>query len=344
MIKLVQWRVPLFMLLTIAVYGIAVWLTHTPVLAQDAALVTAAVMADVLIGVPLLFYLLVARPHRMNWKTILPFLLVGYIVLRLALPAASQTYVQSVESLIAIVEIGALAFGLWKARQLYMTYCALRPQHHYPITALEQALQTTFRDIPLMAIVMTECALVFLALGGWFMRFIPRHATDRVFSYHRTSIYNLMVVVMCLVSMLELAAVHLLLHRYSPTLAWLVFAMTVYGIVWILGDASAARLHPIIVSDNTLWLRTGLRWHTTVPLSALASIERPTMRLGSSASYLNMALMGEPKMVLVFRTPVEVRGLFWIRKTVTRIGIYVDDPAAFREAIAIQSASAADSR
>jgi len=136
--------------------------------------------------------------------------------------------------------------------------------------------------------------------------------------------------VFLLLMIVETIGLHLLIQHWSPLVAWILTGLNIYNVFWIIGDFNALRLHPIVLAGETLHLRSGLRWRATVPVPDIMDVQRPKLNDAKSRDYLSFARAGEAQMVIVLKQPVRISGLFGITRTVSRIGLFVDDPRAFR--------------
>jgi hypothetical protein len=187
------------------------------------------------------------------------------------------------------------------------------------VDALEDALG---RELSrrLGAILATEVSAVFYALAGW------RTATPTVgYSTYRERSYLLVVGVLTFLVAVETAGLHLVLLHVSTAVAWVATALSLYGLVWLVGDAQATRIHPVLVRDDGLALSQGIRWRTEVPyaiLDAAVAVD------SAPAGVLRMGNLGA-NVLLRLRAPVSVRGAFGMRRTTDRIALSVDGREGF---------------
>ena len=175
-----------------------------------------------------------------------------------------------------------------------------------------------------------EITLFYLALLSWRARpHVPAGAA--AFSTHRRSGYAGLVLAVVIMSAVEGTIVHLLAARWSVTAAWILTALSIYGVVWMLGDLQAIRLRPTLVQDDTLHVRVGLRWDVRLRWADVEAVEprgaAPFPR--RAPGHLRATPMGEPNVVVTLRHPVRVRGPYGISRTVTRLGVAVDEQASF---------------
>jgi hypothetical protein len=210
-----------------------------------------------------------------------------------------------------------------RVRRVVLTARAAR--HEGPIGSIEAGLIAARLPARLASIVASELAVVGLALTGWFRR-PPRGAMSM-----RSTGWLTYVGVFGLLLILETVVAHILLAKmWSPVAAWVATAGSLYMLLWLIGDAQAIRLHPVVVDGEKLRVMIGVRWRTAIPLSAIASVtEIKTVPDGA----LDLALI-EPTVLVTLREPVVVRGMLGIRREADRLALTIDDPKAFAAAVA----------
>lgn len=162
------------------------------------------------------------------------------------------------------------------------------------------------------------------------------HDATELFSSHRRSAYGAVAVALGLVTVAEILGVHVLLSRWSALAAWIATALGLYGMMWIVADYRSVRSTPHAVGPGVLSIRRGTLWRLDAPLDRVASARMPTSeeRAAPKGSLDLMAtLPAAPWVVVTFTEPVPVRGPMGITKRVTTLGVSVDDPDAFRDAV-----------
>ncbi len=181
-------------------------------------------------------------------------------------------------------------------------------------------------------LVASEFALFYYAFFCWRRR--PGMG-PQLFSHHQKNLSGVLTVGLILVTALEIVPVHLLLQLWSPTAAWVLTALTVYGFVWILGDYQAMRLRPHSLHKGVLHLRVGLRWSVEIPLASIVGLQRHKGygKFPTKGKILKAVALGEPQFVIELSQPVTARGLYGLRREVRSIGFNVDDGARFEERI-----------
>ena len=89
----------------------------------------------------------------------------------------------------------------------------------------------------------------------------------------------------------------------------------------------------MVVSDEYLYLRTGIIWRGQIPLDKIAELRKPAPTDAKAPGYANLSLIGSPNMVVVLEDAHEIEGLFARKREVDLIGISLDDSGAFLEDI-----------
>jgi hypothetical protein len=126
----------------------------------------------------------------------------------------------------------------------------------------------------------------------------------------------------------ETAALHLLLSRRAPIVAWLLTASSLLALAWIVGDDRALkRADAVRVDDGHLHLDVGKRLRATIPRSLVREARTPTWRdLGGALRPLNATRPAAPNVLLVLAAPRKVRVIGGVERPVGRIALRVDDP------------------
>ncbi|NOK62519.1 MAG: hypothetical protein GFH27_549333n7 [Chloroflexi bacterium AL-W] len=323
----------LFISTVVALCFVELWVVTAPAFPPNTALFAAIVTADLLVGVPLLFYALVVRPYRLSPTTIAPIFLLAFMLARFILPPTDRQYLDMASFLLVLVELTVLSVLLWRARRIAQHYQQVRPQSIYFSDALESSISVGVGNHPAIKLFMIEFVLLFLALFGWFLNYHTFDSHAKVFTYHRKSLYPIVFLVFLLLMIFETIGLHLLIQHWSSLVAWILTTASIYGLLWMIGEFNALRLLPIVLADETLHLRSGFRWSATVRLMDIVDIHRPKRNAIKFPDYLSFARAAEPQMVLVLKHPVRVFGLFGREKEVSHIGLFLDDVNTFRAAL-----------
>ncbi len=322
----------LFVALAAFLLSLEAWFSRSGALAAAGQPETLAlvVSVDILVGVPLLYYLLLARRSYAPTKGLVPLVVLSFVALRLILPAEQRSHLAPLEAVIPLIELAVFAFVAVRARTLVRHMRAARATEPYLSDRLRVGLRHTLGQSFAANLLANEMSIVYYVLAGPFTRYGPSRGDARFFSYHRHSGFIALVVVAFFMTVLEATVLHLLLMRWNSVVAWLVTVASVYGLVWLFGYFQSTRLEPIVVDGSYLHLRTGFLWRATVPLSDLVAVRRVAAADTRSPDYLNAAVFGDARLVVECREPVTVVDFLGRGRAVRLIGVTVDDEAAFQ--------------
>jgi len=251
-------NIGLVVLLAIVLVAGGSYLLHHIALAKQYNIAN-GLLADMLITFPAVYYFLIIRPLKLRvWNMLLVFTCccgVAYLVL----PVQQQQYIIQVRKLSVIAELGVLVYALTKLRNVRAEYRRL--QAKLPDTAynLQQSITTVLGNKLAIRILAYEVTVLRFGLLCWRKgAAVPQDA--RRFTTHQDSGYVALFGVLLFVMLVELFAVHLVLLQYSILAAKIVSALSAYGIIFLVADISAVLKSPVLMVNNNLLLRTGMRW------------------------------------------------------------------------------------
>ncbi|MGY1679650.1 hypothetical protein [Geodermatophilus sp. SYSU D01176] len=127
---------------------------------------------------------------------------------------------------------------------------------------------------------------------------------------------------------LETVVVHVLLPW--ETARWVLLAVSLYALVWVLGSGLSLLQHPHLIRDDALVLRFGHLHAIAVPLAGLVAVRRSVEAehervLVREEDRLVLSVMGDTDVELPFDPPVHVAGQ---DEPVGRVAFWADDPHA----------------
>ncbi|MBN2800828.1 MAG: hypothetical protein JXX28_16955 [Deltaproteobacteria bacterium] len=256
-----------------------------------------------------------------------PVLLVGVALTAALVPAQTGL----VLALGALAELAAGVLALSRLRVLVREARVALAEGQPRGDAVERGLAAALESPRLASAVRLEVEVIGLALIGWFRRArVPGGAV--AFTHHREAGWAVLAGALIALSLVEGGALHLFLADAGyPRAALVMTALHLYGVVWVLGDLQGLRLHPSLVDGSTLRLRVGLRWRAELHLIRVRAVERVSG--DPTPEDLSLVVLGSPDVRLVLDRPVEVRGLFGLRRSGARLLLQLDDVAGFIAAV-----------
>jgi hypothetical protein len=115
------------------------------------------------------------------------------------------------------------------------------------------------------------------------------------FSYHKKSGYRGFIWAMVAVCTVETVGVSFLLYKWSLILHWIHLLLSVGTIVFLIIDLRAVTKHPIVIHNNELTIKIGIRPAITIPLSNIKEIKSGKINFENdrkNKEVLDLSLLG----------------------------------------------------
>lgn len=157
------------------------------------------------------------------------------------------------------------------------------------------------------------------------------------FTYHKQSGYIGFICAMLVVVVLESVAVSFLLYNWSPLLHWIHLVLANISFVYLIIDLRLVVKNPIILTNNTLFIKIGLRPQTTIPIDNIKEILSGHIHYEEgkkNKEVLDLSLLGfdEPTFEAILHEPIK----HGKNKTISRIFFTIDDKHDFLQKISIK--------
>ena len=325
----------LFAGLVLAIVATEHAVTTRPIFFQHPAL-PAAVVFDLLVVVPALFYWLVVRRYALPLSTVGAAVGVCLALAFWLLPASRQQPLRALAFLPALLEGAALLAAAARARCLWRAYSAARLQLGRG-SSLALALEQVLGQAGVFLV--AEINMLRYAVLGWWAP-VAAHPAYAAFSGHRESGFVALMATVGLLTLVETTAAHLVVGHWYPAAAnWLTF-LSLYTVLLLVAHTHAVRLCPLLLGPQALVVRVGFVWQVAVSRAAVVATairEAPA----STPDTLDAAkvLLASPNVLLTFAAPVVVAGPYGTRRTVRRLALYLDQPQEFLGVLASGAAA-----
>jgi hypothetical protein len=292
-------RPRLFALAALGIVSVCVLITRSALFARNADVAAWGVTFDLTLTIPLVYWAIVVRTGNAKPITIAPVFVAGMTVAALVVPRGQQQFLHDLRFISVPLELVTLALV---GRRV------LRGGN-------------VFGGGRLAAIVNSEVAILGYALFAWRT---PSRRVDK-------SGWGSIVVCFLVLIGFESIGVHLLVAHWSAKAAWIVTALDLYGMLWLIGDYHALRLLPTFIAGGVLHVRHGLRWSVDVPLTNIAAIEDAPAEW-KRKGVLKLTLLDDPRYLVRLAEPVAATGLMGIRRMIDTIAVNPDDAEALAAA------------
>lgn len=309
----------MFVCVVAAVYATALVVVGQLSHLEERRAVAIALTFDLVVVVPLAFYLLVVRRRGLPIVTLAPIVLLSALAASRILPADQQQTLRVLEALAIPLELGLIGWIGSRAARAFRD--AGRDATADPLEQLRSAAFALTRSDRAAAVLATEIGVFLYAIGSW-RAAAHAPAGTSAFTHHRRSGHAGIVLGFILVMLVEGLAVHFLLRYWSGLAAWILTIGTAYGALWLIADYRATVLRPILVSDESLLIRAGFRCTIQVPLTRIAAVGYEKPKFGKET--VNLTFLDTPTHWLTLSEPMVAEGPYGVRRRVRAIGIKPD--------------------
>lgn len=298
---------------------------HAATEAKQRTLATAFAL-DFSLTLPALVYLLLVRTKRAPLLAVVPTFVIGSVIATLAIPRDFHGTLDALHLLLFPAELVLIAYIVLLARKAYSA-----PEGD------EADFVTRFRAAALRALELRRPADVLtteVSIFHYALRLRAPALPDGAFTIHREANYRTLLIGLSIAVVVETIGVHFLVARWSHLAAWILTGLSVYAIVWLLGDFQAMRCRPMRVTASHFLLRVGVRWEANIPLEKIAHVEKSrSIENKRDKATLIAQLCGATNVRVEFTEPIEVIGPYGFRKRISRAHLQIDDAESFVQSV-----------
>ncbi len=290
-----------------------------------------AVTVDLIITVPILYFLLVRKTSIPN-ITVLPVMVLGLALGTLILPEEDQLYLSLFKSWgLPFIEIAVLALVMVNVRRAVLRYQDLKTPGIDFFTAVKSTTSDLFPSA-LAPVVATEIAVIYYTFMKW--RHTPLNEFE--FSYHKTSSSRVLFTLILFLLVVETLIFHLLLTQWSLVAAWVVTGISIYAFLQILAFSKSISHRPIAIEDEQLHLRYGIMQEVTVDIKDITGIDRWSTGLSQKTESIKLSLLGHlesQNILLRLGQEYQLNGLYGNTRKFKAIALHVDQPEKFKSTV-----------
>jgi hypothetical protein len=328
-----------FLTLAAAVLTTSWAIAASSVFLTSPRVLSTAVALDVLLIIPVAYWALVVRRRLGHARTLIPIVALCILAASAIVPARHAGVLAWARYLITPVEVGLLAYIVYKVRAMLASGCASRAGD--PVEAASAALQDALGSLFAARLIASEFAVSYYALASWGRRpHVPEGASGFAPARAATVIAVLVPIVA-----LETMGMHMLISRWSVLAAWILTALSAYTMLWVFADYRAMAMRPTLVTRDEIVIRVGLRCSLRAPLTLVEHAQSTSWRdRGRSLpGHLNMASPDSPNILVAFREPITAQRIFGVTTTIKSVGLRVQDADGMLRALRAHMANIAAS-
>lgn len=310
-------------------------IVQTTSIAMEDPMLVYAVLIDFMLVIPFLYWFCYLRKKGKSITKIIPFPLLGALVVWLVLPAAARSTVWNaiwpVELLLLIAELAIIGYEFRIVFRLFKGFRKASKQEDNIGEAMRIAVHKEIGKGKIASLMLHDASLVYYLLLSWRRNRKSKHIDSPSFTYHKKSNQVLYSAIITKIILIEGIVVHLLVQQWSHIAAWILTLADLWLLVLIWGDCRASVLQPVKVKNGVVRLRYGLRIQADIPLELIADVDsarefHPDQQAQKAAALPHLAI---PNIRIDLKQQVEVDGLLFLPRKVTTIFLTLDEPEAF---------------
>ena len=305
-----------------------------------------AISIDFVITIPIIYFLII-RKTRIPNLTALTLMIAGLFLGLHFLPKEHQNYLEIFKTyFFPVIELGVLSIIIWKVTKAITKYKNLKSNAVEKIsfdffTILKNSCKEILPKLP-ATLLATEIAVIYYAIINWkTYKINPK----KEFTYHATSGTIGLLGALVFIIAIETIALHLLLAEWNSTIAWVLTVLSIYTGFQLLAFAKSFLKRPIMIENDTLYLRYGIMSETEIELKNIKSIEiseKPLEELKeieknkNSKLYQKLSPLGnleQHNILIQLHKKVKLNGIYGINKEFEVLAFHVDEKVNFTNQI-----------
>lgn len=234
--------------------------------------------------------------------------------------------------IIPIVESLFIFFIIIKIKKVIKNYKSINKNMELDvIQKLRIALSPIITKETLLEILLLDFGVIYYSIIIWFKKteVIKRNG----YTYHKTLESKSMFIAIIIFALFDTAVIHFLIQKWSITVAWIITFLTIYSFLILIASYNSMRFLPHELKQEYLIIRNGLMASVQVQLDNIDSIKKAKERgLGEKIpkdEYNFVPSLESPHYELIFKNPVNMKGLYGIKKPISKIIFRVDQQKEF---------------
>ncbi|MDH5680934.1 MAG: hypothetical protein OEZ36_05085 [Spirochaetota bacterium] len=288
----------------------------------DRKLLLNALSYDLSIIFPLV-YLIFIWSGRIPKLSVIPVFFVMTIIAGYLIPKDSQTHLNHISGwVLLLVELVLISFVILKSVKARRSYRQLKSADNDFYTNINTILKDSFPAF-LVKILSLEFSVIYYSFFRWRR---PPHRESH-FSQATSGAISVLWVALFLI-LIETVVIHILLHKWAPTAAWIATALSLYGLIQILAIIKSFYLRPSRLSSDVLFLKCGLLRQVTINLSSILSVTKASWNSKKEDHFYFSPLKDfeTPNILLELSEDHSVGSVYSTYPGIRKLAFYLDDP------------------
>ena len=298
---------------------------------ENSDVLSLAISIDLLFIVPLIYFLFIRKDAIPN-TTVVPIMLLGFLLGSIFLPQQQQTYLAIFKTwFLPVIEISVLSYIVFKIRKAVRLF---KGNANGEVDFYTSLIVTCKEILPKKVVhpFASEIAVFYYGFFHWKKRKLKMGE----FSYHRNTGTQALLAVLIFIIAIETVVLHVLIARWNEIAALVLSILSVYSALQVFGIIKSLGKRPIVVGEDKLSLRYGILSNAEIKLSEISSVEyykKEIDKKGEIKKFSPLGELEEHNILLKFKSAQFSKGLYGAAKSFEQLVLFVDEPEVFKETI-----------
>ena len=236
----------------LAMYAFDLAVLHLSPTAASFYTANFAIPFDLMVCVPLVFYLLFVRRRGITPIAVLPVIYLGGLASSAVAVPGAPSALPALFSAALVVDAVVLVREIPRlVRAFREGYHTARKTGAYPIEWFTGAFEAAVPSRAAARVAATEIAMWYYLLFSW-RRANALPQGKEAFSYHKSSGFVALIGVILAMGAVEIVVVHLLVAQYSAVATAVISVLSVYCLAWVASFARAVVASPLLLGGGAL--------------------------------------------------------------------------------------------
>lgn len=308
-----------------------IWLVQSPYFKSYPEPLSNAIILDLLLTIPIIYYLLIKK-KKIPKTTIIPIFFIGMLVGFSIIPSQYQSPLYFVKTwILPFIELGVLAYAtykIFKAAKLFR-------KHKNTSTDFFTVAKNVSEEIvngKIAIFLATEIAVVYYGFINW----KKKNLNKNEFSYHKKTGSITLFMALIFVIIIETIVAHIVLSKWNVTVAWILTGLSIYSGIQILAIAKSLAKRPIIISNNKVYLRYGILNETIIDIDEIEFIELSNKEIENNKKIRKLSPIANSEghnIILHLKKENTLSRFYGFNKTYEKIAFFVDEKEVFKNQI-----------
>lgn len=299
---------------------------------SDRDLAATGLLADMIVTFPLVYYFMIIVPLKQRKWNILFVVTCCSAVAYFVLPPHQKQQILQLRKGLFIIELAGLLYLLFKIRQIKTSFNLMQAEFPDFPANLQKSIGKVISSQFVARLIAMELTILRFGLLCWKKTAgVPERFEPVRFSIYRESGYSALFGVFLSVCIIEITGFHLLLvHYHLQTIAWIISGLSIYGTLFLVSDLSAIIKLPVVITNDRIILRAGLRWRAVTSMDNIASVEKINDNYEAPENCFKGGIMkANANLLITFKLPVTLERIYRKPAAFSQLVLNIDQPENF---------------